>query len=89
MFTAGFLIICHKPCDRQRILFGFMKIDDLPVNMRLKGSERRKEINSFEHTGLALRICASQQNHPLRDIDIQAGETAEVREGEVFEVHTG
>ncbi len=89
MFAFAALIICHETRDRQRVLFGFVKIDDLPVDMRLKGGERRKKINGFKYTGLALRVRAGKQNHPLwRNVNIQTGETAEVREGEVFEVHT-
>jgi len=87
MFAFATLIIGNETRDCERVLFCFMKIDDLPVNVRLKGSERRKKINGFEHAGLALRICTGKQNHPLWNVDIQTGETAEVGEGEVFEVH--
>ena len=88
MLAFAALIIGDEARDRERVLFGFVKVDDLPVNMRLKRSERREEIDRFEHAGLALRIGTGKQNHPLWNINIQTGKAAEVREGEVFEVHT-
>src|SRR5258708_6592812 len=88
MFAFTTLIIRHETRDRQRVFFRFVKVDDLPIGIRLKRCECCKKINGFEYTGLALGICAGKQYHPLRNINIQTGETAEVREGEVFEVHT-
>jgi hypothetical protein len=57
-----------------------VKINDLPVNMRLEGSERREEIDRLQYTGFALRVCAYKQNNPPWNFYIQAGEAAKVGE---------
>jgi len=64
-----------------------MKIDDLPIHMRLKGRKCRKKINGFEYAGFALRVFTHKQNSPPWNFHIQAGETAKVGEREMFEIH--
>jgi hypothetical protein len=66
-----------------------MEIDDLPIHICLKGRKRREEINRLQHTGFALRVGACEQDHALWNIHIEAGETAEVGEGEAAEEHAG
>jgi hypothetical protein len=64
-----------------------VKIDDLPIHMRLKRGECRQKINGFENTGLALRITSYQNSSPPWKFNVQAGEAAKVGEGEMFEMH--
>jgi hypothetical protein len=86
MFCFPALIIRHQPRHCQRIL-RFVEVDDLPICVGLKGGERREEIDRFEHGCFALRVTACQHNSPPWKFCIQAGETAEIGERDVFEVH--
>src|SRR5690349_22185464 len=87
MFCPRPLVLRHKARDRQRVVLGLGEVDDLTVGMGLKRGKCRQEVNGFKDTGLALRVGTHQQDHPLRDVHIQAGEVAKVGQGEVFEVH--
>ncbi len=80
------LVIPYKPRDRQAVL-RFHKIDQLPVCVCLEGSEGRQVIDGLQQAGLALCVAADQQHNPPGNVDIQAGEVAEVREREVLQVH--
>src|SRR5690606_8660966 len=86
VFGLAALVVRHEARHRQRIL-RFVKVDDLPVRVGLKGGERRQKIDRFEDGGFALRVLSHQHNSPPWKVGIQAGETAEVGEGEVFEMH--
>jgi len=79
------LIICHQPRHCQRIL-RLVKVDNLTIRVGLEGSERRQEIDRFEHGGFSLRVLSHQHNSPPWKFSIQAGEAAEVGEGEVAEM---
>ena len=63
------------------------EVDQLPVGMGLERGESRQEIDRLQHAGLALGIAAGQQNNPPGNVHVQAGETAEIGQGEMGQIH--
>jgi len=87
MLAFAALVVRHEARDGEGIFLCLIQIDDLAVGMGLKGCERRQEIYGFKDGRLALCVGAGKQNDALGQVDIQACETAEIGEGEMFEEH--
>jgi hypothetical protein len=86
VFVLPYVIIGHD-ARHSELLTPFYQVDELAVTFGVEGGQGGEEVDGFQDAGLPLGVGSNDEGRPGGEVDVQAGEVAELGEGEVGEIH--